>query len=197
MLPGIAIAVALSILNVFRRAWWPYAAVLGRVDGLEGYHDVHMHPEAQRLPGLVLYRFDGPLFFANAKTFRDEIRRLAKADPPPAWIVVAAEPVTDVDTTASDVLEDLDEALNAQGISLVFAELKDPVRRKIERYGLTRTINPDHFFPTIESAVAAFRQQTGGQWAADGQRAPGQAATGESAAGIAPPRDLPAPPAAG
>ena len=167
------------------------------MDGLEGYHDVHMHPEAQRLPGLVLYRFDGPLFFANAKTFRDEIRRLAKADPPPAWIVVAAEPVTDVDTTASDVLEDLDEALNARGISLVFAELKDPVRRKIERYGLTRTINPDHFFPTIESAVAAFRQQTGGQWAADGQRSPGQAATGESAAGIAPPRDLPAPPAAG
>ena len=197
VLPGIAIAVVLSILNVFRRAWWPYATVLGRVDGLEGYHDVHMHPDAQHLPGLVIYRFDGPLFFANAKTFRDEIRRLAKADPPPAWIVVAAEPVTDVDTTASDVLDDLDEALNARGISLVFAELKDPVRRKIERYGLTRTIDPDHFFPTIESAVAAFRQQTGGQWAADGQRAPGQAATGETAAGIVPPRDLPAPPAAG
>ena len=161
VLPGIAIAVVLSILNVFRRSWWPYATVLGRVNGLEGYHDVHMHPEAQRLPGLVLYRFDGPLIFANAKTFRDEIRRLAKADPPPAWIVVAAEPVTDVDTTASDVLEDLDEELNARGISLVFAELKDPVRRKIERYGLTRTISPQHFFPTIESAVAAFRQQMG------------------------------------
>jgi MFS superfamily sulfate permease-like transporter len=81
-------------------------------------------------------------------------------------------------TTASDVLEDLDEELNARGISLVFAELKNPVRRKIERCGLTRTINPRHFFPTIESAVAAFRQQTGEQWAAVGQRAPGQAATG-------------------
>ena len=65
--------------------------------------------------------------------------------------------MTDVDTTAADVLEELDEALNAQGISLVFAELKDPVRRKIERYGLTRTIDPRHFFPTIEAAVAAFR----------------------------------------
>ena len=165
VLPGIAIAVALSILNVFRRAWWPHQTELGRVEGLEGYHDVHIHPEGQHLPGLVIYRFDAPLFFANAKTFRDEIRRLASGDPPPTWIVIAAEPVTDVDTTASDVLEDLDEALNAQGISLVFAELKDPVRRKIERYGLTRTIDPRHFFPTIGAAVAAFREQTGAEWA--------------------------------
>jgi high affinity sulfate transporter 1 len=166
VLPGIAIAVGLSILNVFRRAWWPYDTELGRVEGLEGYHDTHLHPDAQHLPGLVIYRFDGPLFFANATTFRDEVRRMARADPPPGWILIAAEPVTDVDTTASDVLEDLDQALNAQGISLVFAELKDPVREKIERYGLTRTINPRHFFPTLEAAVAAFRQETGAEWAA-------------------------------
>ena len=80
--------------------------------------------------------------------------------------MIAAEPVTDVDTTASDMLEDLDEALNPRGISLIFAELKDPVRRKIERYGLTRTIDPSHFFPTIDTAVAAFRTQTGAQWTA-------------------------------
>ena len=166
VLPGIAIAVALSILNVFRRAWWPYETRLGRVEGLEGYHDVRSYPGAQHLPGLVIYRFDAPLIFANAKTFRDEIRRLAQADPEPRWIVLAAEPVTDVDTTASDVLEELDEALNARGISLVFAELKDPVRRKIERYGLTRTIDPSHFFPTIGAAVAAFRAETGAQWTA-------------------------------
>ncbi len=164
VLPGIAIAVALSILNVFRRAWWPYDTTLGRVEGLEGYHDVHTHPQAQHLPGLVIYRFDAPLFFANAKTFRDEVRRLANSEPKPTWIVIAAEPVTDVDTTASDVLEDLDEALNAEGISLVFAELKDPVREKIERYGLTRTIDPRHFFPTLESAVAAFAKETGAEW---------------------------------
>jgi high affinity sulfate transporter 1 len=166
VLPGIAIAVGLSILNVFRRAWWPYDTELGRVEGLPGYHDTHLHPQAQHLPGLVIYRFDAPLFFANATTFRDEVRRMARADPPPRWILIAAEPVTDVDTTASDVLEDLDEALNAQGISLVFAELKDPVREKIERYGLTRTIDPRHFFPTVEAAVAAFREETGAQWAA-------------------------------
>ena len=168
VLPGIAIAVALSILNVFRRAWWPYATVLGRVDGVEGYHDTRSYPGAEHLPGLVIYRFDGPLFFANATTFRDEIRRLAKAEPKPTWILIAAEPVTDVDTTAADVLTELDEALNAQGISLVFAELKDPVRAKIERYGLTRTIDPHHFFPTIGAAVAAFRAETGAQWTDDG-----------------------------
>ncbi|HET7246207.1 MAG TPA: sulfate permease [Streptosporangiaceae bacterium] len=166
VLPGIAIAVGLSILNVFRRAWWPYDTVLGRVEGLAGYHDIHSYPEASQLPGLVIYRFDAPLFFANAKTFRDEVRRFAAAEPAPRWIVIAAEPVTDVDTTAADMLEELDEALNAQGVSLVFAELKDPVRRKIERYGLTRTISPAHFFPTIGAAVQAFRLQTGVDWPA-------------------------------
>jgi high affinity sulfate transporter 1 len=164
VLPGIAIAVGLSILNVFRRAWWPYQAVLGRVEGLEGYHDTRSYPAASHLPGLVIYRFDAPLFFANAKTFRDEVMRMAQADPPPRWILIAAEPMTDVDTTASDVLEDLDETLNARRISLVFAELKDPVRGKIERYGLTRTIDPHHFFPTVEAAVTAFRAATGADW---------------------------------
>ncbi|SDO03800.1 high affinity sulphate transporter 1 [Streptomyces sp. cf386] len=164
VLPGIAIAVALSVLNVFRRAWWPYNTVLGRVQGLEGYHDIRSYPQARQLPGLVIHRFDAPLFFANAKTFRDEIRRLADADPRPTWILIAAEPVTDVDTTAADVLEELDEHLNAKGVHLVFAELKDPVRRKIERYGLTRTIDPRHFFPTVEAAVAAFRLRTGAEW---------------------------------
>jgi MFS superfamily sulfate permease-like transporter len=136
------------------------------VDGLEGYHDRQSYPAARVLPGLAIYRFDAPLFFANAKTFRKEIMRLAAADPPPVWILIAAEPMTDVDTTAADVLEDLDETLNDLGISLVFAELKDRVRRKIERYGLTRTINPQHFFPTIDAAIAVFRAQTGAEWTA-------------------------------
>jgi MFS superfamily sulfate permease-like transporter len=172
VLPGIGIAVALSILNVFRRAWWPYETVLGRVDGLEGYHDVHSYPQAHLLPGLVLYRFDSELFFANVKTFRDEVRRLARADPRPRWIVIAAEPITDVDTTASDMLFDLDRQLNAVGTRLVFAELKDPVRRKIETYGLTEEIEPEHFFPTLDAAVAAFQAETGAEWtAADGSGA--------------------------
>jgi MFS superfamily sulfate permease-like transporter len=156
VLPGIAIAVGLSILNVFRRSWWPYTARLGVAEGIPGYHDVRSYPDARQVDGLVVLRFDAPLFFANARAFREEVRSLASAEPRPRWIVVAAEPITDVDTTASDMLEDLDEQLNDQGISLVFAELKDPVRAKIERYELTRTIDPTHFFPTIDSAVAAF-----------------------------------------
>jgi high affinity sulfate transporter 1 len=192
VLPGIAIAVGLSILNVFRRAWWPYDTQLGRVEGLEGYHDVRSYPAAGHLPGLVIYRFDAPLFFANATTFRDEVRMLARADPPPAWIVIAAEPMTDVDTTASDMLQELDEALNAAGISLVFAELKDPVRAKIERYGLTRTIDPQHFFPTIDAAIAAYRQQTGAHWAPAAQ-----AASGQTAADAGPPHDIASSPPAG
>ena len=197
VLPGIAIAVALSILNVFRRAWWPYDTVLGRVEGLEGYHDIRSHPDAGHLPGLVIYRFDAPLFFANAKTFRDEVLRMAKTEPKPSWILIAAEPVTDVDTTASDVLTELDEALNAQGISLVFAELKDPVRRKIERYGLTRTIDPHHFFPTIAAAIAAFRDETGAQWTTVGQPAESQVAPGQIATNSGPLPDIPAAPPTG
>jgi high affinity sulfate transporter 1 len=165
VLAGIVIAVALSIGNVFRRAWWPYQAVLGQVPGIDGYHDLRSYPEAERLPGCVIFRFDAPLLFANAGTFREQIRVLAGSEPMPTWIVVAAEPITDVDTTAADMLEDLDEELNARGVSLVFAEMKDPVRRKIERYELTRTIDPAHFFPTLDEAVAAFRAQTAAEWA--------------------------------
>ncbi len=165
VLPGIAIAVLLSILNVFRRAWLPYETELGKVPGLEGFHDIHSYPDAHHLEGLVIYRFDAPLFFANAKTFRDEVRRLARAEPRPEWIVIAAEPITDVDTTASDILFELDGELDAAGTSLVFAELKDQVRLKIDRYGLALAIEPRHFFPTLEAAVNAYRSRTGAVWA--------------------------------
>ncbi len=156
VLPGIGIAVAISILNVFRRMWRPYRAELAVVDGLDGYHDREVHPDGRRIPGLVIFRFDAPLVFANSRTFREEVRLLAASDPAPTWILVAAEPITDVDTTAADMLEDLDEELNEAGISLVFAEMKTPVQHKIERYELTRTINPAHFFHTLDDAVEAF-----------------------------------------
>jgi high affinity sulfate transporter 1 len=161
VLPGIAVAVGLSVLNVFRRVWWPYQTELGRPATVTGYHDLRVYPDAARIPGLVLFRFDAPLIFANARVFRDQIRRIARTDPPPRWIVVAAEPITDVDTTAADLLAELDRELNAEGISLVFAELKTPVRTKVERYELTRTIDAAHFYPTIDDAVAAYRARTG------------------------------------
>jgi high affinity sulfate transporter 1 len=165
VLPGIGIAVGLSILNIFRRAWRPYQTTLGLVPDLAGYHDVRSYPGARLLAGLVIYRFDAPLFFANVKSFRDAITALARSDPEPRWILVAAEPITDVDTTAADVLFDLDRLLDERGQSLVFAELKDPVRRKLERYGLAREIEPQHFFPTVEAAVQAWCAKTGATWA--------------------------------
>jgi high affinity sulfate transporter 1 len=158
VLPGIAVAVGLSVLNVFRRAWWPYHTRLGRQAGVPGYHDLRAFPDAAQVPGLVIFRFDAPLIFANARTFRQEVRELARAEPQPRYIVVAAEPITDVDTTAADMLEDLDAELNAAGISLVFAELKTPVRQKIDRYELTRTIDAAHFYPTVEDAVSSLRE---------------------------------------
>jgi high affinity sulfate transporter 1 len=164
VLIGIVVAVALSIANVFRRAWWPYQTVLGRVAGIPGFHDVRSYPEGEQLPGCVIFRFDGPLFFANARTFREQVEKLARSEPAPKWIVVAAEPITDVDTTAADMLVDLDVRLNTGGTHLVFAEMKDPVRRKIDRYELTVTIDPTHFFPTIDAAIAAYRRETGAEW---------------------------------
>jgi len=164
VLAGIAVAVALSIGNVFRRAWWPYQTVLGRTTDRHGYHDLRSFPDAEQLPGCVILRFDAPLFFANTRAFREHVREIARTEPTPRWIVVAAEPITDVDTTAADMLEDLDNALNAEGISLVFAEMKDPVREKVERYGLTRTIDPAHFYPTLDDAVSEFQRLTGAMW---------------------------------
>ena len=161
VLPGIAVAVILSILWVFRQAWNPYRTVLGDVPNVPGYHDIRMYPDAIQLPGLVIYRFDGPLIFANANTFRDEIRHLRHADPPPRWIIVAAEPITTLDTTAAEMLETLDQELEAKGINLVFAEMKDAVRQEIRDYGMKWLADKEAFYPTIGTAVKAYRLAAG------------------------------------
>ena len=120
------------------------------------------------MPGLVVYRFDAPLIFANARVFGMALRAIAEERPDLRWLVVAAEPITDVDTTASDMLQELDLWLNERGVSLIFAEMKDPVREKIERYELTRTIDPAHFFRTLDEAVAEYVRQTGATWGSPG-----------------------------
>jgi high affinity sulfate transporter 1 len=168
VLPGILIAVGLSILNVFRRTWWPHHTELGRVEGVAGLHDTERYPDAELLPGLVVYRFDAPLIFANARMFGEAMRGIAQEHQDLRWIVIAAEPITDVDTTASDMLHELDLWLNERGVSLVFAEMKDPVREKIERYELTDTIDPAHFFPTLDAALAEYLRQTGAVWPSKG-----------------------------
>ena len=134
---------------------------MGKVESIPSFHDIQRYPQAEQIPGLVILRWDAPLFFANANLFRDLVRKLvAEADTKPRWILITAEPVTDVDATAADVLVDLDLELNAADIHLVFAELKDPVKEKIVRYGLLDTIDHQHFYPTIEIAVAAFFDET-------------------------------------
>ncbi len=162
VLPGIVIAIVLSVGNVFRRIWWPYRTELGRVDGVAGVHDVRENPEAQLLDGCHIYRFDAPLIFANATTFRDDIMRMA-ADSP-AWIIVASEPITDVDTTACDMLEDLVTKLDRLGVRLVFAEMKTSPRTKLRRYGLENVIGDDRFFATNRVATEAYATQTGAMW---------------------------------
>jgi high affinity sulfate transporter 1 len=165
VIEGIFIAVGLALLDFIRRAWYPYDAVLGRVDGVKGYHDVTRYPDAKRIPGLLLFRWDAPLFFANAEVFADRVRLAIASSPTPVrWVIVAAEPVTDLDTTAADVLKQLDEELAADGVDLRFAEMKDPVKDKLKRYALFERFGADHFYPTIGTAVSAYLDATGVEW---------------------------------
>jgi high affinity sulfate transporter 1 len=162
---GIFIAVALSLAAFIQKAWHPHDAVLGRATGVKGYHDVTFYPEARRIPGLLLYRFDAPLFFANADVFRDRILTLLRPVAPPIrWVIVAAEPITDVDTTAAEMLETLDAELRGRGLVLAFAELKDPVRVRLERYGTIDRLGGIRVYPTIGTAVDAYLDATGEAW---------------------------------
>ena len=160
VLEGIVIAVIISIFQFFERAWRPNLAVLGKAEGIPGYHDIARYPNASQLPGLLMIRWEAPFIFANANLFRKKIRKLiAQTEPPPVWVVITAEPVTDVDTTAGDILVDLDLELNAAGIHLIFAELKESVKERIEHYGLLETIDRRHFYPTIEVVVEEFQRE--------------------------------------
>jgi MFS superfamily sulfate permease-like transporter len=154
---GIALAIVVAVIEFLWDGWRPHSAVLGRVDGIDGYHDVQRHPEARRIDGLVLLRWDAPLFFANAEWFERVARATVAAAPTPAkWLVVAAEPVTSIDVTAADVLTELDQSLQDQGIELCFAEMKGPVKDKLKRFGLFSRFGQQTFFATIDDAVRAF-----------------------------------------
>ena len=152
VLQGIVVAVALAILLFFRRNWWPHGALLGRVGDVEGWHDLDTYPDAEQLPGIVVYRWEAPLFFANASAFREQIRRLAR-EHEPRWIVLQCEAVTDVDVTAAEMLEQLDNELNARGIHLAFAEMRTRLQELTLRYGLLETLDAKHFYPTLEAAL--------------------------------------------
>ena len=122
----------------------------------------------RQIPGLLIIRWSAPLFFANANQFRDRIRELVKTtDPAPRWVLVAAEPITDIDTTAGTMLADLDAELNAAGIHLAFAELQSSVRDSIVRYGLLSMIDEKHVYASVTEGVKAFRRETASEPTAD------------------------------
>jgi MFS superfamily sulfate permease-like transporter len=156
-IPGIALAIVIAVIEFLWDGWRPHSAVLGRVDRVKGYHDVKRYPGARLIPGLVLFRWDAPLFFANAELFHDRVLEAVAASPTPVrWLVVAAEPVTSVDVTAADVVSDLDDTLRAAEIELCFAEMKDPVKDKLKRFGLFTRLGEQTFYATLGEAVNAY-----------------------------------------
>jgi len=164
-IPGIGLAIVIAIIEFLWDGWRPYSAVLGRADGVEGYHDLTRYPGARQIPGLVLFRWDAPLFFANAELFKERaLDAVARAPTAARRLVITAEPVTSVDVTAADALTDLIAALRDTGIELGFAELKDPVKDKLKRFGLFAQIGENFFFPTIEAAVESYLKAHAVDW---------------------------------
>ena len=156
-IPGILFAIVIAVIEFLWDGWRPHSAVLGEVEHVRGYHDISRYPGARLVPGLVLFRWDAPLFFANAEFFADRVRAAVARSPTPVrWLVVAAEPVTSIDVTAADALCELDDSLSADGIRLCFAEMKDPVKEKLERFGLMERFGEQAFFATVDEAVDAF-----------------------------------------
>jgi high affinity sulfate transporter 1 len=172
-IPGIGLAIVIAVVEFLWDGWRPHFAVLGRAEGIKGYHDIKRYPDARLIPGLVLFRWDAPLFFANAELFRERVLDAVAASPTPVhWVVVAAEPVTSVDVTAADVVAELDETLHAAGIELCFAEMKDPVKDKLKRFGLFARLGEETFFPTVGAAVSDYLKTHAVDWEDWEDRAP-------------------------
>jgi MFS superfamily sulfate permease-like transporter len=152
VLKGIVIAIVLAVILFFRRSWQPHGVVLGRTR--TGWHALTEHPDATEVPGIVVFRWEAPLFFANASQFRTQVRSLV-AEHGARWVVVQCEAVTDVDVTAAEMLEDLDLELNQAGVHLAFVEMRSRLRDLVSRYGLYETLDADRFYPGIDAALAA------------------------------------------
>lgn len=164
-IPGIGLAIVIAVIEFLWDGWRPYSAVLGRAEGIKGYHDITRYPDARLVPGLVLFRWDAPLFFANAELFHDRVLDALATSPTPVhWLVVTAEPVTSVDITSADMLDELDQTLRAAGIELCFAEMKDPVKDKLKRFGLFARFGDETFFPTIGVAVSSYLKTHTVEW---------------------------------
>ncbi len=158
-IPGIGIAIGLAVIEFLWDGWRPHYAVLGRVDGVRGYHDIKRYPDARLVPGLVLFRWDAPLFFANAELFQDRVLHAIDTSPTPVKrLIVTAEPVTSIDVTSADMLAELQHKLGSAGIELHFAEMKDPVKDKLRRFEIFELFGRNIFHPTIGAAVDDYLQ---------------------------------------
>ncbi|MAT04220.1 MAG: sodium-independent anion transporter [Acidimicrobiaceae bacterium] len=153
VLEGILVAVVLSILLFFQRNWWPHGEVLGRVPGRTGWHSAREGTGLVERPDVVVFRWEAPLFFANSGMFADQVRELA-AERRPTWVVLQCEAITDIDVTAAGMLERLDNELNAKGVHLAFVEMRTRLRDLVHDYGLFQTLDRDHFYGSIEEALA-------------------------------------------
>jgi high affinity sulfate transporter 1 len=163
--PGIGLAIVVAVIEFLWDGWRPHSAVMGRVDGLRGYHDIERYPEARLIPGLVLFRWDAPLFFANAELFHQRVlEAVARSPAPVRRIVVAAEPLTSIDVTSADMLVELEQTLREAGIELRFAELKDPVKDKLRRFELLERFGATSFYPTVGAAVDAYLEEHAVDW---------------------------------
>jgi high affinity sulfate transporter 1 len=161
LLEGILFAIVVSFVLLLTRAVRPHDAILGQVKGLDGFHDIGDYPGSKTLDGLVVYRFDAPLFFANAEFFAKRVRALiAESRPPVKWFILDAEAITDLDTTAASTLEAVVSELVAQGIVVALARAKQRLRSQLDRTGLTGRIGQDRCFPSIRTAVAAFQNSS-------------------------------------
>jgi high affinity sulfate transporter 1 len=162
---GITLAIVIAVIEFLWDGWRPHSAVLGRVKRIRGYHDITRHPDARLIPGLVLFRWDAPLFFANAELFHQRVMDAAASSPTPVrWLVIAAEPVTSIDVTAADAIAELDDALREEGVELYFAEMKDPVKDKLKRFGLSARFGERPIFATIGEAVSAYLEAHRVDW---------------------------------
>jgi sulfate permease, SulP family len=159
VLYGIAVAVALSILDLLRRIARPHDGILGYVPGLAGMHDIDDYATGRQVPGLLVYRYDAPLFFANAEDFkRRALASVDAADPPVEWFLLNAEANTEVDLTAVDALEEVRRTLAGRGIVFALARVKFELREILASAGFIDRIGEDKVFMTLPTAVEAYQQ---------------------------------------
>ena len=160
ILAGILVAVALALLVVIRRISRPHDAVLGSVEGVDGYQDIEGYANSETVPGLIAYRFDAPLFFANADYFLSQVRELiASAESPVLWLLIDAEGMVDIDVTALEALGTLQDELAQKGIVLAIARANHPLQKMLKRAGLIERIGSEHLYPTVRTGVQAFLER--------------------------------------